>query len=64
MNQFFDQFSYSPSEDLAGDFKVRINIRNKNATNDWSYSWESEFDLTISPISEKFRLLKLKPFLI
>ena len=52
MSEFFEKFAYSPSEDLAGDFKVHINIRNKNATNDWSYSKASEFDLSVTPIAE------------
>ena len=52
ITEFFDQFAYSPSEDLAGDFKGHITIRNKNATNDWSYSKASEFDLSVTPIAE------------
>ena len=63
MTEFFEKFSYSPSEDLAGDFKVHINIRNKNATNDWSYS--GRVNLICQSLQlRKFRLLKLKPFLI
>ena len=39
-------------EDLAGEVRGHINIRNKNATNDWSYWETNEFELAISPISE------------
>ena len=63
ITEFFEQFAYSPSEDLAGDFKGHINIANKNATNDWSYSTVSEFNLSVAPIAE-VPLLKLKLFLI
>ena len=52
VHQIFDQFEYSLPEDLAGQVRGHINIRNKNAINDWS-TWETnEFDLAISPISE------------
>ena len=39
-------------EDLAGQVRGHINIRNKNAINDWS-TWETnEFELATSPVSE------------
>ena len=37
---------------MAGDFKGHTNIRNKNATNDWSYSTVSELDRSVAPIAE------------
>ncbi|MDC0564122.1 hypothetical protein OAP51_04930, partial [Alphaproteobacteria bacterium] len=52
VSDVFDQLVYSSPEDLAGSFKGHIDIRNKNATNDWSDWKSSEFDLAISPISE------------